>query len=69
MPWCETCSRFFNPNSLATDGTCPSCGRAVDDASWVATAPEMAPGHFKLLLVAVVVYLVWRVIQMIGWLI
>jgi hypothetical protein len=35
----------------------------------VATAPEKAPWHFKLLLVAVVVYLVWRVIQMIGWLI
>jgi predicted RNA-binding Zn-ribbon protein involved in translation (DUF1610 family) len=31
MPWCETCSRFLNPNSLATDGTCPWCGREVDD--------------------------------------
>jgi hypothetical protein len=69
MPWCETCSRFLNPNSLATDGTCPWCGREVDDGKWVATAPEKAPWHFKLLLVAVVVYLVWRVIQMIGWLI
>ncbi|MDD9369293.1 MAG: hypothetical protein PV358_04200 [Acidimicrobiales bacterium] len=28
-----------------------------------------APWHFKLLLVAVVIYLGWRLIQMIGWII
>jgi len=30
MPWCEACSRFLNPNTVATDGSCPSCGRAVE---------------------------------------
>jgi hypothetical protein len=30
VPWCERCDRFLNPNTVATDGTCPSCGRPVD---------------------------------------
>jgi hypothetical protein len=32
VPWCEACSRFLNPNTVATDGSCPSCGRAVEPA-------------------------------------
>lgn len=32
MPWCERCDRFLNPNSVATDGSCPSCGRTVEPA-------------------------------------
>jgi hypothetical protein len=71
MPWCETCSRFLNPNSLHPDGSCPTCGRVVarpDDLEMVkATAPEKAPWHFKLLVVAVVIYLGWRLVQMVGW--
>ncbi|HEU5300634.1 MAG TPA: hypothetical protein VFW06_00190 [Acidimicrobiia bacterium] len=30
MPWCSSCDRFLAPASVATDGTCPRCGRAVD---------------------------------------
>ena len=29
MPWCEGCDRFYNPNSLAPDGTCKTCGRFI----------------------------------------
>lgn len=68
MPWCETCSRFLNPNSLESDGSCPSCGRAVAEPKEAEELPK-APWHFKLLLVAVVIYLGWRLIQMIGWII
>jgi hypothetical protein len=69
MPWCETCSRFLNPNTLDHDGSCPACGRVVADpgASEARAETARAPWHFKLLLVAVVVYLTWRAIQMIGW--
>jgi hypothetical protein len=69
MPWCETCSRFLNPNSLNPDGSCPSCGRVVAEpaATDAAEAQVKAPWHFKLLLVAVVVYLTWRIVQMISW--
>ena len=65
MPWCEECSKFWTPTSLGTDGSCPGCGRTV------ATKVEepKAPWHFKLLVVAVIVYLAYRVIQVVGWLV
>jgi hypothetical protein len=35
VPWCEPCSRFYNPNTLEPDGSCPACGNrlAVDSRS------------------------------------
>ena len=71
MPWCETCDRFYNPNSLRADGTCPTCGRRVRQSPVAtATAEDEAPGapwHFKLLLLATVVYLGWRLVQGVVW--
>jgi predicted RNA-binding Zn-ribbon protein involved in translation (DUF1610 family) len=71
MPWCETCSRFLNPNSLRADGSCPTCGRAVGDPAVVRTVAETerekAPWHFKLLVLVTVIYLAWRAVEMIGW--
>ncbi|HKE74805.1 MAG TPA: hypothetical protein VKB57_14380 [Acidimicrobiales bacterium] len=76
MPWCETCSRFYNPNSLGPDGSCPTCGRVVADpppepgaGSDEAKPKERTPWHFKLLLVLVVVYLTYRFIQIGGWIV
>jgi hypothetical protein len=80
MPWCETCSRFLNPNTLREDGTCPTCGRPVADppadaatgageGGGTAEERKKAPWHFKLLLAAVVVYLTWRFIQIGGWIV
>ena len=69
MPWCETCSRFLNPNSLDADGSCPTCGRVVAEPKAAAADEEAAkaPWHFKLLLVLVIAYLTWRTIQIISW--
>lgn len=72
MPWCETCSRFLNPNSLEPDGSCPTCGRVVAEPATTTTAEaerEKAPWHFKLLVLVTVVYLAWRAIQMVGWIV
>ncbi len=66
MPHCDTCERFYNPNSVRPDGTCPTCGRQLGDPA-LAAAPEGAPWHFKLLVAATVVYLAWRFVQMISW--
>ena len=30
VPWCDACDRFLSPSTVRRDGTCPSCGRAVD---------------------------------------
>jgi hypothetical protein len=69
MPWCETCSRFLNPNSLEPDGSCPTCGRVVAEPGAAEEETPKAPWHFKLLLVAVVIYLTWRFIQIISWIV
>jgi hypothetical protein len=41
MPWCEACSRFLNPNTVATDGSCPSCGRAVEPTGRTADVHDL----------------------------
>ncbi len=76
MPWCDHCSRFLSPSTVAVDGTCPSCGREVDPGG--AHAPgEPAPGtddalppipwHAKALAGAVAVYLGYRTLPLLEW--
>ncbi|MGD9795646.1 MAG: hypothetical protein AB7V43_19440 [Acidimicrobiia bacterium] len=91
MPWCEDCSKFWNPSTMTADGRCPSCGRAIAvaeervsadateaappkaitaeniDLRALAGEDAKAPWHFKLLVAAVVLYLVWRVVQLVVW--
>ncbi len=107
MPWCDRCDRFLSPNTVADDGTCPSCGSHVAKPSQLDRArksrgsspdalaaraerearddappgedPEMtdhrageeaeakAPWHFKLLMVALVLYLGYRLVQGVVW--
>jgi uncharacterized paraquat-inducible protein A len=65
MPWCEDCSRFWNPNSVPAKGTCPSCGAELQgplrDDEYL-----KAPWHFKVLVACAAVYLVWRALQLAG---
>lgn len=124
MPWCDDCSKFWNSPQLATDGTCPTCGRALNGpvqpmgapgagptsgrpeaegaevaageveatalgypgdeapgdevpgdeapAGEDATAPagyaKGAPWHFKLLVLGVTVYMIYRIYWLIEWL-
>ncbi len=66
MPWCEDCSKYLAPSALNPDGTCPSCGRQVGDTERRAgevAADESTPWHFKLLVLALVVYLGWRFVE------
>ena len=60
MPWCESCSKFWNPNSMNADGSCPTC-------STVIAPPQKAPWHFKLLVVALALYLLYRLVQGVLW--
>lgn len=78
MPWCETCSKFWTPTSVGSNGACPDCGRVLD-APPVITAKNVnvrklagedkVPWHFKLMVGALAVYLGWRVIQLVIWLV
>jgi hypothetical protein len=53
------------------DGTCPTCGRAVEVAAGeppVAVDHPPVPWHFKLLVGSLVIYLGYRAWQGIAWL-
>jgi hypothetical protein len=69
VPWCDTCDRFYNPNTLHADGTCPTCGRQVAEPDAPGGEPRgsSAPWHFKLLIAATTVYLGYRLFQGIEW--
>lgn len=79
MPWCEECSRFLTPTSMGDGGECPSCGRVVavaedepvndaDGGEDAADQPEV-PWHFKLLVLATILYLLYRAVQGVAWLV
>jgi hypothetical protein len=67
MPWCEDCERYWAPSAMTPEGECPDCGadlEAPDPDRDGATDDEGAPWHFKLLIVMLVVYLVYRGYEM-----
>jgi hypothetical protein len=47
---------------MGEDGSCPTCGTVI-------AKPAKAPWHFKLMLLALALYLGWRAWQGIDWLI
>ncbi len=83
MPWCSHCDRFLSPPTVNPDGTCPMCGRPVEVNRPAATTggrPEGEPGvpeaeeelppvpfHLKALGAATALYLGWRLVQGISW--
>ena len=72
MPWCGPCQRYFAPPALNADGTCPACGEPVDLGEVVEQAPggaeeeARAPWHFWAVVVATVVYVAWRIVQLVA---
>lgn len=53
------------PSAMSDDGTCPTCG-AECEAPTSTDGDETAPWHFKLLVVATVAYIVWRVVDLVN---
>ena len=72
MPFCEPCAKYWTPNSMNEDGTCPQCGELVEephvhqdeDGEDKGGDDEKTPWHFKLLVGTLVVYLSWRFWQL-----
>jgi hypothetical protein len=69
MPWCDDCDVYLAPNTVREDGTCPTCESTVDasDANNL-TADSKVPWHFWLVVVALVGYLGWRLVDGVIWL-
>jgi hypothetical protein len=78
VPHCEVCDRFYTEPTITPDGRCPQ-GHVVatsGDRRLVQSvagddedARVRAPWHFWLLVAALVLYLGWRLVQGIGWLV
>ena len=72
MPWCDPCGKFYNPNTLNSDGTCPQHHQVVDEATLAEKRAQeesaKVPWHFWVLAIGVLLYLGWRFVQLIGWL-
>ena len=69
VPWCDDCERYWAPSAMTPEGQCPTCGADLDALERQASVrtgtdradeEEKAPWHFKLLVVALIVYLVYR---------
>jgi hypothetical protein len=82
VPYCDSCDRHWTPTSMRPEGTCPTCGRALEltrplptkaaaepgaDEAIPRTGSGKAPWHFKVLLLVLVVYLAWRAVQGVEW--
>jgi len=66
VPWCDECAKFWNPPSMH-DRHCPQCGAELETATVSEEAVPHAPWHFKLLVVALVLYLGFRAYQGVFW--
>jgi hypothetical protein len=70
MPFCEVCAKFWSPNSMPMTGKCPSCGLQIATPREIEAADDYkAPWHFKLMVILAVLYVSFRIVQMIGWLV
>lgn len=71
MPWCPECERFLSPPTVQADGTCPRCGHEVVRTQTVESTTEEeyppVPFHLKALGIAAAVYLGWRLVQGVAW--
>ncbi len=58
--WCDKCSTYVPDQNLIDDSKCPTCNTKLRD-------PRKAPWHFKLLVIALILYLAFRFIQIGFW--
>lgn len=71
MPWCDPCSQYHAPTALTSDGVCPTCGEAVEHHAHdepvdeVQTAGQTAPWHFWVVVFLLILYIGWRIIDLI----
>ena len=70
MPWCDPCS-VYKDATVIDDGKCPDCGEHVSEEQLQendeqpATVGQSAPWHFWIVVVALIGYIGWRVIDLI----
>jgi hypothetical protein len=56
VPWCEDCAQFYDSQKMPRSGECPGCGRVI-------VRRVRIPWHFKILILATIGYLCYRLYQ------
>ena len=69
MPWCDHCDQYRAPTALNEDGTCPTCNNEVDTEDMKVSVRARAPWHFWVMVAALVLYLGWRAVEGVVWVI
>jgi hypothetical protein len=78
MPWCDDCERYYAPSAMTPEGHCPRCDAdllapdadhpsagADDTGAGDDAGDEKVPWHFKLMVVLLVAYLGWRLVDLV----
>lgn len=77
MPWCDDCERYYAPSAMTPEGHCPRCdadllaadaddpGAGGGDDGGDHDGDEKVPWHFKLMVVLLVAYLGWRLVDLV----
>jgi len=65
MPWCESCDRHVDKGLLSSQGGCPSCGKQIGEPS---KRPN-TPWHFWVVAAGAALYLGWRAVELVVWII
>jgi hypothetical protein len=71
---CPTCGRGLAAPSSQIPGPGAAASASAEkpykiNVRELAGEDAKAPWHFKLLVVAIIAYLVWRIVQLVGWII
>jgi len=40
MPFCEDCAKYWAPSAMREDGSCPTCGRVLEEPQIASTTPR-----------------------------
>jgi uncharacterized paraquat-inducible protein A len=62
VPWCDSCDRLVDHEDLV-EAACPTCGAKLDEP-----VRQPVTWRLRLLVVATVIYLIWRFVQGVQWL-
>jgi hypothetical protein len=79
VPWCDPCERFWTPGRVGPSNECPVCHSQLTEGQVAATARESAAEaeeapskiswHFWVFVAIAAVYLGWRAVQGVVWLV
>ena len=64
MAWCEECDTLVEDEDLGEEGECPACGTILAEQE-----RQRIPWYFKFMVVATVIYLGYRIFQLVTWLV